>query len=124
MIKLNLITLILEVIMNVLNFINKSDVDEDYFNPDFIFTIRQFKNYIIKNHSKIVPINPHTAYVRDGDFSGLLSDMNVEKKYHILISILNGIDANSDYNQTTLTIIIPDISFIHILLSLFKSVYS
>ena len=105
------------------NYISQLEVDpgEDlFYDSSFIQVLYNNKDYISKNHSQPIVIDPHMAYVYEGDLFGLLSKLGVNKQYHLATLIINGYSSPTDFKPSTLQLIIPD----PIQLGIIKGVYS
>jgi len=53
-------------------------------------------------------IDDATAYKYDGDFFGLMYEMNVAPRYHWTIMRLNGLQSTFDYDYSQTRILVPD----------------
>ena len=94
--------------------------DNSYYDEGFLNTVGDHLSYLKK-----LPKNRYhtlTYQVADkyhGDFYGLLDSLQIPKKFHYAVMLLNGLLSSSDYDMEQITILIPDTTE----LELIKSIY-
>lgn len=77
----------------------------------------------LKNLSstQVTSITEHQASIYQGDFYGLLYKLGVEKKYHYPIMRVNGLLASSNYDGKTTEIILPSLSEMNAITTIYSS---
>ena len=97
------------------------DIETVYHDPDFNILLESHLTYFRSNNIKIVQVSEHQNYKFEGDFYGVLDDLNIPKKYHFFITRINGFSSSNDFKGNMQYIIIPDINEIEMLKNIFKS---
>lgn len=96
--------------------------DQIYFNRDFIYTVDAHLDYL-KTAGNIVvrdiPVDSLDNYI--GDYFAILSDMEIETKYHRIIMRVNGYMSPADYDGRVGKVIIPDKGIIDRILSVYNT---
>lgn len=83
--------------------------DQSYFNKNFLEMLESHLTYL-KNLPKnqIMTVTEHQCYKFEGDFYGLLNDLNVQKFLHYPILRMNGYQHSSDFKETIASILVPE----------------
>lgn len=56
-----------------------------------------------------------------GDFSGLLDSLGIDKKYHYLVTRVNGWTSSIDYDGLTPTVLVPPLSVVAQIIAQYQS---
>lgn len=82
-----------------------------YYSNEFKMVLESHLGYFRRlPTTKLFDIDPKLAYMYEYDLSGLLTAMRVDKKYHWLIMVMNGIKSPFDVTQTLKTLVMPAFS--------------
>lgn len=80
---------------------------------NFYYFIDGYLPFIIKEKKYYEQsISPNLGYKYQGDFFGLLYELNIPEHVHYLILRLNGMTAADDYDETHLVIKVPTLELI------------
>jgi hypothetical protein len=83
--------------------------ENGFYDPTFLgAVVYTSRNYLLQQASFLVPIDPHLAQKYQGDFWGLLDELQVPKQYHPIITVLNGFTSPGDFTAEMLQLQIPD----------------
>ncbi len=93
-----------------------------FFDEKFQFVIDSHLTYL-RTHpdTKTVIIDPNTAIIYKSDFYGLLTNLNIESRYHRAILLVNEFSGPREFDETTLTILVPRKDVIDKLIAPFKN---
>lgn len=72
--------------------------------------------------TRLIEINGQQAEKYTGDFHGLLDSLFIDKKYHYLITRVNGLNCSTDYDGFRKNFYIPDFDVIGAFLATYSSV--
>lgn len=93
----------------------------EYYTIEFIRVIEDHLQYLKDNAVNIVTVGNALSYRYLGDYSGILQEINVPRKYHYAVMRVNGYMSSFDYQTANLSVIIPDFGYIDSLLSKTKA---
>lgn len=105
-------------------YINKipTNQEEAFFETGFQLMLESHLTYLrTLSTNRVMKVSEHQCYKYEGDFYGLLNDLNVEKKYHYVIMRVNALASSSDFKEIISEIIVPDTSEIVRLNNLYLS---
>ncbi len=95
--------------------------DKTFYEEGFMIALEAQLSYLKSlPTNRAYTVTPHIANKHKGDFYGLLDHLDIPKKYHYLILLINNLLSSSDYSDSQLTIILPDVGEI----DLIKAVYN
>lgn len=84
-----------------------------YSDPKFISMVEQNIDYNVKNGATVArAIPPHTAYIYQGNFYGLLTALGISPDYHAFTAYINNIRSPHDFDGKTYVINVVDNSVI------------
>lgn len=108
--------------MKIFESSNFSASDQIFFNRDFMYTVDSHLDYL-KVAGNIVfrdiPDDSLDNYI--GDYFAILTDMNIETKYHRIIMRVNGYMSPADYDGSPGRVMVPDKSIIDRILSVYNT---
>lgn len=109
--------------MSVLDQIRKPDT-ETLTDPKFLLVIDDHANYL-RTHStsRMVEVSVAAADRAKHSLSRLLYELNVDYAYHHVIARVNGFVSTYEFDGTTKTLIIPDISEISKLIQRYRTTH-
>lgn len=78
----------------------------------------------LKTHeqTQYVEVTGQQAEMYRGDFHGLLDSLRVNKKYHYIVTRVNGLLSSTDYDGVTTGIYVPNPSTISSFLATYESI--
>lgn len=80
-----------------------------YFTKAFLDLIESHITYLKKlPKNQIISVTEHQCYKFEGDFYGLLNDLNIQKFLHYPILRMNGYDSSADFKDTIVSILVPE----------------
>lgn len=96
----------------LLKFLNESG-DDVYYSDNFRVTIESCLDVLRTRNASRRSVESSTAYKYEGDFYGLLLDMNVDSRYHWVYLRVNGLSNPTQYTMDSAsTLVVPDHTFI------------
>lgn len=99
-----------------------SDVDNVYFEPDFLVMMESHLTELRQSDQiGYVAVNEHQNYKYEGDLYGLLDELNIEKKFHFIVARINQYDHSGDFKGDVATLILPDFNYIELLKSVYQT---
>lgn len=100
---------------------NLSTVIEDvYYDHDFIIMIESNMSTLRSNPNvRMLSVDVLKSYKYEGDFYGLLDDLNIDKKFHFIVLRFNGYTSSADFVADIEYILMPDFDEIELLKSIF-----
>jgi len=93
-----------------LSLISAMTVPGDWILEEQFYVLLESHLSFLRNHAltKITEVKLQQAEKYTGDFHGLLDTLAIDKKFHYLITRLNGLNCSTDYKGTNAFIIMPD----------------
>lgn len=97
-------------------------IEDAYHDPGFILIIETHLT-LLRNATgaKLLPVTEQQGYKYEGDFYGLLDDLKIEKKYHLVVLRVNDLLSSADYKGDMSHVILPSISQVELLKSIFQT---
>lgn len=96
--------------------------DSGYYDQGFLNTINDHLTYLKKlPRNRVHTLTYQIADKYNGDFFGLLDHLQIPKKYHYSIMLINDLLSSSDYGMDKITLIIPDTSEIELIKSIYDT---
>ncbi len=79
---------------------------------------------MLRSHAEtqLIEINGQQAEKYTGDFHGLLDSLRIDKKYHYLITRVNGYNCSTDYDGLRKSFYVPSIDIISSFLATYGSI--
>lgn len=79
---------------------------------------------LLRTHSgtQLVEVNGQQAEKYTGDFHGLLDSLMVDKKYHYLVTRVNGYNCSTDYDGLRKSFYIPSVDLIGAFFATYSSI--
>ena len=97
-------------------------IESTYFDTQFLILIESHLTYLRKSDGlRVISVSEHQGYKYEGDFFGLLDDLNVEKKYHHIVMRVNGLDSSADFKGDLDHVLLPSLSEIDMLKSILQT---
>lgn len=97
-------------------------VEEVYMQHDFLVLIESHLTYLRTSANvSLISISEHQNYKYEGDLFGLLDDLNIDKKFHLIIARVNNIANSGDFKGDIQHLLIPDLSEVELLKSIFQT---
>ena len=93
-----------------------------FFSPDFNQVLDSHMEYLRTAggvRTAVIPTETRGLFI--GDFYALLIEMNIDPKYHRFIMMLNGFTSPTKYDNQLNSLIIPDLSLIDKLLTVYQT---
>lgn len=104
-------------IFNILPTIDKIQNDSNY--------LQMLESHL--TYFKALPSNTYITvtsqqnYKYEGDFYGLLNDVNVDKNFHYIVMRLNGIENSCDYKGDINEILVPDLTEVRLINNIYQT---
>ncbi len=100
---------------------SEGTMEEVYFDINFINHIESFMTKLRTSPNTRIrnDFSPTISYKYEGDYFGLLTYLNIEKKYHYIILRFNGYTSSSDFKGEDTYVLIPDINEIENIKNIF-----
>ena len=93
--------------MNI-NLLENNKADNSYFTDSYIQVLEDHLSTIRNNpENRIADVDNKLNYKYEGDLYGLLTVLNVEKKYHYITGRLNNVENSTDYKGDMTSLLIP-----------------
>ena len=87
-----------------------------YYDPLFRVMLESHLTYLRGlPTTKLLTLDPNSVYTYEGDLFGLLDSLKINKIYHWIIMLINGIDSPNDIDGTLISLVIPDFGVIETL---------
>lgn len=99
----------------------QSNDDSVYHEADFQLMLEAHLTYLRQTNIRLETVSEHQTYKYEGDFYGLLDDINVIKKFHYVTLRVNGYEHSGDYKGDRKVIVIPDFNLIEQLRSVYQT---
>ncbi len=97
-------------------------VEEVYMQHDFLVLIESHLTYLRTSvNATLVAVTEHQNYKYEGDLYGLLDDLTIDKKFHFIIARVNNFVNSSDFKGDIQYLIVPDLSEVELLKSIFQT---
>lgn len=101
---------------------NKLETPEDYVLDLGYYAVLESHIERLKKNAAIIDVKPHIADVYIGDFDGLLTELGYrDKKFHYLIRRVNGLDSSGKYDGIKTELLIPNVSEMSAIFSIYTS---
>lgn len=96
--------------------------DVTFYTDGYRQLVESHYRYILEQgYLTVQSIDGQMAGKYHGDFYGLLDALFIPKKYQWATLFFNRYRHPGDYDQTTVSIVIPDVSFLDLLMQLYKT---
>lgn len=94
-----------------INSLETGTSDVSYFTSEYIQLVEDHLTFFSNNNrNTFLDFTEQQGYKFEGDFYGLLIDLNVPKKYHYLVLRMNGLDSSSDFSGNVFIVKIPPLN--------------
>lgn len=98
------------------------DIEAAYYDPAFLLLIESHLTYLRgATGLNLLEVTEMQGYKYEGDFFGLLDDLNVDKKYHHIVMRVNDMVSGADYKGNLPSIVLPSLSAIDSLKNIFQT---
>jgi len=105
--------------MQILNL--PQSIEDVYFDPNFIVLLESHITYLRTTNISTVVVSSHQGYKYEGDFYGLLGDLNILKKFHYIVMRVNGYESSADFDGNITHIVTPDFNEIDLLKNVYQT---
>lgn len=96
-----------------------------YYDPGWMRMIETHLNWLLsRQDNELITIAEGTAYKYEGDFFGLMAEINVMPAYWFLLMRMNGMMAPTDYRLEMQTLLKPTFSNVDNLTSVYRTTMS
>lgn len=103
-----------------------NQIDDIYYSKDFITLIESNLQLLRTTNIRIQTITDQQAYKFEGDFYGLLLELNIPRHLHFVVLRVNNYRNSSDYMGDLQNIIIPDqqliIELVNVLMTKYENI--
>jgi hypothetical protein len=83
-----------------------------FYDPAFRNVLEDHIPFLRERHSTLMILKPDESYQWRGDLYGLLHMKGMARQYHWLIMRLNAMTTPRDFNEDTLTLLVPNFTVI------------
>lgn len=91
-------------------------IESVYYEHNFLVMLESHLTYLRQDTNvSIRKITNHQGLKYEGDLFGLLDDLNIKKKYHLIVARINGYHSGADYKGNIDYIVIPNFEEIELL---------
>lgn len=97
--------------------------EKDVLDPDY-YVLLESHVPMLRTHkdTQLIEVNGQQAEKYTGDFHGLLDSLLISKKYHYLITRVNGYNCSTDYDGLRKSFYIPSMDVIGAFLATYGSI--
>lgn len=101
-------------------------IEYTYSDPNFLIIIESHLTHLRSSEGvRLLTVKEQQGYKYEGDFFGLLDDLQVDKKYHHIVMRINDLQSSADYKGDLTHVLIPSFNEVDTLKNVFQtSVYS
>lgn len=97
-------------------------IEDAYHEPGFILIIETHLSQLRgSNGAKLLPVTEQQGYKYEGDFYGLLDDLKIDKKYHLIVLRVNDLLSSADYKGDLSHVVLPSLSQVELLKSIYQT---
>ncbi len=97
-------------------------IEYTYINPKFLLLIESHVQHLKTSAgSRLLDVTSQQSVKYQGDFFGLLDDLQVDKKYHHIVMRVNNLHSSADYTSDMKMVIVPPLAEIELLKNTFDT---
>lgn len=89
-----------------------SSISALYFKEEFLAYLEQHLSYIKDQGMAVVTLNLTNAYKHEGNFYGILHELNIPVNYHYICMRVNGLRNSNEYDGNEILVNIPSFDVI------------
>jgi len=97
------------------------ELETFYFEKDFLNVLESHLTHLRSGNIQVKTIENHLLDKYQGDFYGLLDELNIPKQHHYVVMRVNGFDNSDNYRSTMTAIIIPDLTEVESIKDVYKT---
>jgi hypothetical protein len=97
-------------------------IEDVYYDDGFINEIESLMSYIRHtNDIRAIPVTLHLNAKYVGDFYGLLDELIIPKRYHLVVTRVNGLASSGDFTGNMDYVLIPNMATIDRIKNIYQS---
>jgi len=92
-----------------------------YSTHEFKILIESHLTYLRTTNITTTAVDQQKNYKFEGDFYGLLAELNISKEFHYVIMRVNGYESSSDFKGDVEYIVMPDLAEVQMLANILET---
>lgn len=102
------------------NYLETMTIDDNYVSSEYIIAIESHLNYL-KNTSTMKAVSKQQTFKYEGDFYGLLLELNIPANYFYVTMRVNDLVNSTDYKGNSELLFVPNFSEIDKIVSILET---